>query len=34
MTSGVAVGDEGGVAGEVRVVSVSKFHSWGKCTRH
>ena len=21
-----------GVAGEGRVVSVSKFHSWGKCT--
>lgn len=23
---------EGGVAGEVRVVGVPKFHSWGKCT--
>ena len=24
--------DEGGVAGEGRVVGVPKFHSWGKCT--
>ena len=23
---------DGGVAGEGRVVGVSKFHSWGKCT--
>ena len=23
---------DGGVAGEGRVVSVPKFHSWGKCT--
>ena len=24
--------DDGGVAGEGRVVGVPKFHSWGKCT--
>ena len=30
--SGVAVRDDGGVAGEGRVVGVPKFHSWGKCT--
>ena len=23
---------DGGVAGERKVVGVSKFHSWGKCT--
>ena len=23
---------DGGVAGEGKVVSVPKFHSWGKCT--
>ena len=32
ITSAVAVRDEGGVAGEGRVVGVPKFHSWGKCT--
>ena len=26
--------DEGGVAGERRVVGVPTFHSWGKCTMH
>ena len=30
--SWVAVKGEGGVAGEGRVVSLPKFHSWGKCT--
>ena len=29
---GVAVRGDGGVAGEGRVVGVSKFHSLGKCT--
>ena len=24
--------DEGGVAGEGRVVGIPKFYSWGKCT--
>ena len=24
--------DEGGVAGEGKLVGVPKFHSWGKCT--
>ena len=29
---GVAVRGDGGVDGEGRIVGVSKFHSWGKCT--
>ena len=29
---GVAVRDEGGVAGEGSVVGLPKFHSWDKCT--
>jgi len=28
----VAVRDDGGVAGEGRVVGIPKFHSWVKCT--
>ena len=31
ITLGVAVRGDG-VAGEGRVVGVTKFHSWGKCT--
>ena len=32
ITSGVAVGGDGGVAGEGRLVGVPKLHSCGKCT--
>ena len=32
IASGVAVRDDGGVAGEGRAAGVPKFHSWDKCT--
>ena len=32
IASGVAVRGDSGVAGERRVASIPKFHSWGKCT--
>ena len=32
ISSAVAVGGEGGVAGEGRIVGAPKFYSWGKCT--
>ena len=32
IASRVAVGGDGGVAGEGRVVGVPKFHALGKCT--
>ena len=32
IASGVALRGDSGVAGEGRVVSMPKFHSWGKCT--